>query len=170
VLHLTDEAKLDILLREYETLRAEILERLKLAFQQLGWAGALIAFAIPLATFDLSSRLPAVLFWLKVGFAGVGVLVLVWLSVLNWLWAQSCADQLRRIEQEVSEHCGGANLLSWQRRAEQLTRWILLPPRRPNAALSPLPRLATQTASKQREKSEGEAVSHGQQPNNPLQI
>jgi hypothetical protein len=32
----TDEKKLDVLLREFDTLRAEIVERLKLAFQRFG--------------------------------------------------------------------------------------------------------------------------------------
>jgi hypothetical protein len=142
---LSNEAKLDILMREYETLRAEILERLKLAFQQLGWAGAVIAFAIPLAASDFSSASTAWVSWLKVGFAVFGVLLLVWLSVLNWLWLGNCADQLRRIEEQVGKHTGIPGILTWERRASQLTRWTLLPPKRPDKVTSPVPDLPRQT-------------------------
>ena len=50
-----DDEKLAILMHEYDGIRAEIRERIKLAYQLLGWAGAAFAFLLPFATANAST-------------------------------------------------------------------------------------------------------------------
>jgi hypothetical protein len=115
---LTDDKKADILMKGYDTLRVEILDRMKTAFSHLGYAGALIAFAIPLGK-DATLG-----YWLA---GACGFVVLLWISWVNWSWLRNCAAHLRRIESQMDDFYPG--LLSWETRSAKLATRILLPPK-----------------------------------------
>jgi hypothetical protein len=113
----------DILLKEYETLRAEVIERLKTAFSHLGYFGAVAVFAFP-ASDKVSEPWRTVAFIL----AMLGAVLLLYISVINWLWVGRIATHLRELEEDIN-HAAGKSLLSWEHTVKEISRWVLLPPR-----------------------------------------
>lgn len=118
---MTTEA--DTLLEEYKTLRAEVIERVKTAFSHLAYFGAVVAFAFKSPEGSLVS--PTAVFWL----AFSGAAILLYISVINWFWVGRIASHLQVIEEKL-EALTGKKTLTWERKAETLSRWVLLPPRK----------------------------------------
>ena len=46
---MTIDKRIDILFKEYDSLRAEVIDRMKLTFSHLGYLGAIAVFAIPVS-------------------------------------------------------------------------------------------------------------------------
>jgi hypothetical protein len=116
----------EIMIKEYESLRTEVLDRIKIAFSHLGYFGAVVAFAFP-ASEDLSGdeRLIARVL------AGAGATILVYISIINWFWVSRLADHLRFLEKEINSHAkANTSLLSWEGVVKMITRWVLLPPKK----------------------------------------
>jgi hypothetical protein len=112
----------DILLKEYETLRSEVIERLKTAFAHFGYFGAVVALAFPASEkVATSSHTPAIL-------AGIGAAILVYISIINWLWVSRLASHLRKLEGDINQAIGKP-VLSWEGKAQLISRWVLLPPK-----------------------------------------
>ena len=118
---MTSEA--DILLDEYKTLRAEVIERVKTAFSHLAYFGAVVAFAFKGTEGSLVSQ--STVFWL----AFSGAAILLYISVINWFWVGRIANHLQVIEGRL-ESLTGQKTLTWERKAEKMSRWVLLPPRK----------------------------------------
>ena len=118
---MTSEA--DILLDEYKTLRAEVIERVKTAFSHLAYFGAVVAFAFKGTEGSLVSQ--STVFWL----AFSGAAILLYISVINWFWVGRIANHLQVIEGRL-ESLNGQKTLTWERKAEKMSRWVLLPPRK----------------------------------------
>ena len=130
---LSDDKKVEILLKEYDTLRAEILDRMKIAFSHLGYVGALVAFGSPFAQ-DIPKE------YVLLGLLGFSILS--WISVINWLWLRNCSAQLREIEERVADY-SGEELLTWEQRVQGLTRGVLRFPKK----LDPLKRINSREPS-----------------------
>lgn len=113
----------EIMIKEYESLRKEVVDRITIAFSHLGYFGAVVAFAFP-ASKNVSG---------DEGFAQVlavaGAVILLYISILNWIWVSRLADHLRVLEKEINRHAG-TSLLSWEGVVKTITRWVLLPPKK----------------------------------------
>ncbi|BDT68216.1 hypothetical protein os1_23980 [Comamonadaceae bacterium OS-1] len=107
---------LDILLKEYETLRTEVLERIKIAFSHLGYFGAVMAFAFP-ASEGFFSKHPGTALVL----ASLGAVLLLWISVLNWSWVGRIASHLQELELKINAQAGAQDLLTWEHIASRIT-------------------------------------------------
>jgi len=70
--------------------------------------------------------------------AGAGLLLLIWISILNWLWLSKCAAHVRMIEQQMDEFA--PDCVNWERTAAKLTIWTLLPPRKHGYSKDPEPK------------------------------
>ena len=103
---MTDQEKIDILLKEYETLREEIIQRINNRFSFLTYAGAVGAYAL-FAVQTTTTFQTAVLF------VTTGFLLLLWhrFGVL----VARCSDRIAEIETEVNR-LSGAELLQWENR------------------------------------------------------
>lgn len=112
---------LEVLLKEYETLRAEVIERIRTAFSHLAFFGALAAFAFQLPEkAGIDSRL-------TIGLALFGTLFLLYISVINWVWVGRIASHLQYLESRINA-AAGKRLLTWEGKSEAISRWVLLPP------------------------------------------
>jgi|tagenome__1003787_1003787.scaffolds.fasta_scaffold20041473_3 hypothetical protein len=119
---LNDTQQVETLLKEYDTLRSEIQERLKIAYSHLGYAGAIVAFG---ATFLEKAD------WKYIAIGAVGLLLMVWISILNWTWLAKCAEQLRVLESRINGYASNVPpLLTWEDTAQKLSRGPLQLPRR----------------------------------------
>jgi hypothetical protein len=98
---------IQILFKEYDTLRAEILARVANAYQLHSIAGGLIGL---LLTGVLATAVP----W-KVITLPIGMVVVLWVAL--WLGLRRvilrCAARLREIEGTINE-LAGADLLRWE--------------------------------------------------------
>ena len=125
---LTQEA-LEILMTEYGGMRQEILERLKVAFSHVAYAGAIAAFSIPAAD-KISDWIPRGITFV---FAAIAFLFLSWVALLNMRWVQHCGAYLQRIEAKINARFG-TEVLGWETYAGTVMadRWWKLPadPRR----------------------------------------
>ena len=119
-------ASCELLLREYDTLRLEIAERIKIAFMHVAVAGAIAAFAVPEAD-DVPI---SALIYVKIGLAVVGILALGWVAWLNMRWVQHCNAHLRTVETRLNAYVGG-DVLGWHRYASEVQQRLkmLMPPR-----------------------------------------
>lgn len=113
-LRLPDGA-LEVLLKEYDTLRTEISERLKVAFTHVAYGGAIVAFAVP-ASNEVPSWVPMLLPLLL---ALLGVIALCWVAFLNMRWVQHCGVYLKTIEDRVNTHFGHT-VLGWENYASNV--------------------------------------------------
>lgn len=113
---------LEVLLKEYETLRAEVIERIKTAFSHLAFFGALAAFAFQLP--EKAGVDPRI----TIGLAVFGTLFLLYISVINWIWVGRIASHLQYLECRINA-VAGKPLLTWERKSEAISRWVLLPPK-----------------------------------------
>lgn len=112
----------EILMKEYDSLRSEVIERVKTAFSHLAFFGAVVAFAFQSPSG--SSVNPALLFWLAL----FGALFLLYISFINWCWVGRIASHLQVLETKIN--CiSGKKLLSWEGKVEKMSRWVLLPPK-----------------------------------------
>ena len=112
----------EILMIEYESLRSEVIERVKTAFSHLAFFGAVVAFAFQSSSG--SSVSPALLFWLAL----FGALFLLYISFINWCWVSRIANHLQVLEARIN-CANGKKLLSWEGKVERMSRWVLLPPK-----------------------------------------
>ncbi len=112
----------ETLIKEYESLRTEVVGRLGIAFTQLGYFGAVVAFAFPATKstgFDL---------W-AIALALLGLVLLLLVSIVNWMWVSRIADHLRVLEGKIMDD-GGVLPLKWEGIAEKISRWVLFPPKK----------------------------------------
>ena len=122
---------LEILLKEYDTLRTEIQERLKVAFSHVAYAGAVVAFAVPAAD-KVAAAYPAntnaLIYILPVSLAALGFLMLIWVAVLNMRWVQHCGFQIRKIEDRVNKYFH-LPVLGWENYGETVkaSSFFLIP-------------------------------------------
>lgn len=122
---------LEILLKEYDTLRSEIQERLKIAFSHVAYAGAIIAFAVPAAD-KIATAYPAstslVIYALAVSLAILAFAMLIWVAILNMRWVQHCGAQIRTIEDKINVYFHPP-VLSWENYGETVkaSSFILIP-------------------------------------------
>ena len=114
---------IEILMKEYESLRGEVVERVKTAFSHLAYFGAVVAFAFqPSASASVS---PKILFSLAL----FGAIFLLYISVINWYWVGRIASHLRSLEVKINT-AHGRPVLSWEGKVEKMSRWVLLPPKK----------------------------------------
>lgn len=112
----------ELLLREYDSLRQEILQRLSTAYSHLGYFGTLVAIAAGVGNAKDWN-------WFT-GFMGLlGLSILLWIFWNNWNWLRRCAEQVREIEGRVNELNESAKLLTWESKVSLMTRGVFLPPR-----------------------------------------
>ena len=118
------EGGLDILLKEYASLKDEVKERLKTAFSHVAYVGGIVAFAIPAAD-KAKDWVPTAV---PILMACAGALALLWVAFLNMRWVQHCGAYMKYIEDRVNLHLGG-EVLGWERYAEtvQAKLWFLIP-------------------------------------------
>lgn len=97
--------KTDILLKEYDTLRSEIMSRTTSRFGILSIGGVLTTF--------IASQPRGHLTWIVTGLC-VGALLALW-----WCYGvliDHCATRIREIEQKVN-HLAGDDILLWESRS-----------------------------------------------------
>lgn len=116
----------EILLKEYDSLRTEVLERIKIAFSHMGYAGAIVAFAYPIAdkTKDVC---------LVIGLAIVGFLSLAYFAALNWIWVGRIATHLRSLEERINRELVTEKdepLLAWEKIVSKISCFPLCPPKK----------------------------------------
>jgi hypothetical protein len=129
---LRDDQKVQVLVKAYGALRTEILQRMKIAFSHLGYFGAIVAFV---ALYD---KPEATYWWLA---SGVGLLIMLWISWINWRWFLNCAAHLRYIETQLDELSPG--LLIWESRANRLATKVFLAPKPYEEVFGPTPGVST---------------------------
>jgi hypothetical protein len=61
--------------------------------------------------------------------AGFGLVVLLLVSIINWIWVSRIADHLRILERQIASD-GGECPLTWEGIAQTISRWVLVPPRK----------------------------------------
>ena len=107
--NLDAKAKIDILLKEYDTLRSEMLQRVNARFAIVGLLGALVAFV--LSKFEWQPKnLPLDLRWL-IAALGLAVLLGTW-----WRFGtiiRGLAARVSSIEGRVNQ-LAGEDLLTWE--------------------------------------------------------
>jgi hypothetical protein len=106
--------RLDVLLHEYDTLRAEILARTSSRFQLLGLA----AVAATLVTAKWGSGNPPGLdgLWIALGIAGGTALVAAVIWVVFGFYINRCAARIKQIEKKINDKLGGEPILIWESR------------------------------------------------------
>lgn len=116
---------IEIFVKEYELLKSEVLERIKIAFSHLGYFGAVVAFAFPAADKIVTGQQKFAIY-----LAAAGALILLYISIINWCWVGRLAKHLQWLEDEVnSRSAGKEKILLWEKIANEISRWVLLPPR-----------------------------------------
>lgn len=116
-------SEIELLLKEYDSLRIEVIERVKTAFSHLAFFGAVIAFAFQ--TPDKISINQQTAFWLAV----VGSALLLYISIINWCWVSRIASHLQLLECRINK-LAGKKILTWEGTVEKISRWVLLPPKK----------------------------------------
>lgn len=97
------KAKVEVLLHEYDTLRAEILSRTQSRFSVCGFTGASLAFVIT------QNQIGAWRWFLAV----VAVLAIVAIWVNFGFLIRRCANRLVQVEDKVNQ-LAGEELLGWE--------------------------------------------------------
>jgi hypothetical protein len=103
-----------ILLHEYDTLRAEIIQRHSSLYQVV----AIVAAAIGTISYLLANRGPSVprwLFWLSLGLLALAIVIVIIFSQLLRRDIEIATSRLRVIEETVDEAAGEWFLLRWER-------------------------------------------------------
>lgn len=118
---------LDVLLHEYDTLRAEILARTSSRFQLLGLA----AVAATLVTAKWGSgNLPGWdIFWIVVGIVGGTAVVAAVIWLVFGFYINRCAARIIQIEEEINNKLGDPVLI-WESGLVPLSRLRSLRPSR----------------------------------------
>jgi hypothetical protein len=107
------KGKIEILMKEYDTLRQEILSRINNRFLMLGLIGTFLGFAL----FADNSLLRSYIF----GISSRGIVVVIGIVILvaTWMWlgylVGVLAARVSAIEQRVNE-LAGDELLEWETR------------------------------------------------------
>jgi len=126
---LSDSA-IEVMLKEYDTLRSEIDMRIKTAFSHIGYIAAVAAFILPILLKDGAHIIDRWDNRLALGSAIVGVILLALIALTNFRWVQECAFRIRQIEVRINAHFG-ETILHWQHHAESVKAlFVLLPPKR----------------------------------------
>ena len=100
-----EKAKIDILLKEYDTLRVEILQRTKSRFASLGLFSSIIAYGV----FRSNPHNGLQLFFL--GFI-MFLVFAVWFALGYCMWR--CSNRISEIENKVNQIVGQGDLLRWE--------------------------------------------------------
>lgn len=103
-----DKFKIDILMKEYETLRSEILHRLNRRFAFMGLFGAVLAYAF----FKVEKY---TIVNVSVIVASIFILVAIWFEYGRLI--QRCSWRISEIEQQVNSLVGD-ELLVWETRQQ----------------------------------------------------
>ena len=99
-----DNVKIDILMKEYETLRSEILHRINQRFAFLSLTGAVSAFGF----FKVDKHTVASM---SILFAAIFILGAIWFHFGRRI--QECSSRISEIEQQVNSFVGD-ELLVWE--------------------------------------------------------
>jgi len=111
------EQPLEILFKEYDTLRTEIISLTGHAYNVMGFAAALSAAML---TWAASHRFDRRFWILLIVFAA-----LIWLLwMLLHVATSRIAERLREIEGEVNS-MAGANLLQWETHKSPSRHWLI---------------------------------------------
>jgi len=105
---ISDNFKIDILMKEYESLRSEIFHRIDRRFAFLGLTGAVAAIAL----FKVDKYTVA---RVSILFASIFVLGAVWFHLGRLI--QECSSRISEIEQQVNSLVGD-ELLVWETRRQ----------------------------------------------------
>ena len=111
------DQRLQILFKEYDALRAEILVRINNMFQILGVAGTLTVLGLPW----LWSKGLTTPFWVSLGLMAV---LLFGLWLLIHVEMARAAFRIREIEEAVNA-IANAELLRWESRWGRANSWIV---------------------------------------------
>jgi len=114
--------ELDILLMEYNSLRAEVIERVKTAFSHLAFFGAVVAFAFQLPDNQLVDHC------IIIGLSVFGAVLLLYIAIINWTWVSRISSHLQHLERRINASAGKP-LLTWEGTSATISRWVLLPPK-----------------------------------------
>lgn len=116
-------SEIELLLKEYDSLRTEVLDRVRTAFSHLAFFGAVVAFAFQ--TSEKSWLCP----WLAFFLAVLGATILLYISYINWCWVERIATHLQILEKKIN-YLAGKPTLTWESKVEKMSRWALFPPRK----------------------------------------
>ena len=105
-LPLSPYEQIQILFREYDTLRTEIISRTEIGYKLWGFGGAAGAWLI--TRYDEPTFLTTLVLLSSV----FGILTMMWFRDVN-----NMASRVRAIEAEINNLAGGKELLQWE------TRW-----------------------------------------------
>lgn len=111
------EQRLEVLFKEYDTLRTEIISRMGHMFQIIGFGAALVAVFLPWVW----SRSTDVHYWVVVPFIAIvcfGLWAMVHIEIAN------AAARIREIELEVNT-IAGHDLLRWETRRGRARNWLV---------------------------------------------
>lgn len=113
------QAKINVLLSEYTTLREEILTRVGHRWQMLGLVGAILAFVATQGEIALAGRA-------FLAYAGVVAILVLWLRSGQYL--AHLSTRAAEIERHVNE-LAGDTLMAWESRSDgrlfsHLMSWI----------------------------------------------
>jgi hypothetical protein len=111
-----DKDRLTIVLKEYDTLRAEIIARMGHGFQTVGFGVTLVVVFIPWLWLH-PSDIP---YWIALAF-GIAVCVFLW-SVIH-IEIAAAASRLRQIE-EIINSMAGDTLLTWETYHGRAKDWV----------------------------------------------
>lgn len=104
----SDKVKIDILMKEYETLRSEILHRINCRFAFLGLFGAVAAYVF----FKVDKY---TIFKVLIPVASIFVLGAIWFHLGRLI--QECSSRISEIEQQINSLVGD-ELLVWETRRQ----------------------------------------------------
>lgn len=115
---------LEVLMKEHSAIREEIRDRLKTAFAHVAYAGAVAAFAVPLAL-----QVNGTYGWIfALIVALTGLAALSWVALLNMRWVQHAGAYVRWIEHRIGQHFG-EQILGWEHYSETVraSHFALIP-------------------------------------------
>jgi len=103
--------RIDVLLKEYDTLRAEILQRINARFTIVGLLGALVAFL--LSKWEWQPRNTLLDMRWAVAALGVAVVLVIWYRFGTLI--KNLGARVSSVEQRVNQ-LAGDELLTWETR------------------------------------------------------
>ncbi len=113
----TSDQRIDILLKEYETLRTEILDRVKARFTAMGLFGAVVGYVlVNLSQSGPTQAIPPWVFW-TFGGIGFAAVLAVWFRYGQNIWR--CSIRLGDIEERINLLAEENDLLVWEGRINQ---------------------------------------------------
>src|SRR5437868_15253961 len=107
-------SEIEILLKEYDTLRTEVIERVKIAFSHLAFFGAVIAFAFQASEKAFISPVAVA------GFAAAGAAILLYISIIIWCWVGRISSHLQGLDKKISD-LTGKPILTWKSQVKNMS-------------------------------------------------